>query len=80
MSSCDSDAQRKLGFGYLLGLGVEKDYVEAYAWFNLASVIDADSAKYRDELEKKMSPQQVAEAQKRTKVLRAEIEAKAGTK
>ena len=54
-------AQWNLGYSYDKGFGVEKDCVEAYAWFNLASVIDADSAKYRDELEKKMSPQQVAE-------------------
>lgn len=55
---------------------MEKDYAEAYAWYNLASKTDEDAAKNRDDLEKKMSPQQVADAQKRTKELRAQIEAK----
>ena len=50
---------------------MEKDYAEAYAWCNLASKTDKAAAKNRDTLEKKMSPQQVAEGQKRTKELRA---------
>ncbi len=70
-----AEAQYNLGFCYYHGEGVEKDYAEAYAWFNLASKTDKEAAKYRDLLEKKMSPQQVADAQKRTKELRAQIEA-----
>jgi TPR repeat protein len=68
-------AQRSLGIGYDAGIGVDKDYVEAYAWYNLASTMDKDAAKGRDAVEEKMSPQQVAAAQKRTKELRAIIEA-----
>ena len=71
-----ADAQFNLGNCYYAGDGVEKDYAEAYAWFNLASMTDKDAAGYRDALEKKMSPQQVGDAQKRTKELRALIEAK----
>ena len=69
-------AQCNLGVCYREGLGVEKDYSEAYAWFNLASKTDKDAANHRYELEKMMSPQQVGDAQKRTKELRALIEAK----
>ena len=71
-----AEAQTNLGFGYASGQGVEKDYAEAYAWYNIASKTSADAAKNRDDLEKIMSPQQVADAQKRTKELRAQIEAK----
>ena len=70
--------QFNLGSRYEEGEGVAKDYVEAYAWYNLASVTKNIVAEYRDDLEKKMTPQQVADAQKRTKELRVMIEAKAG--
>jgi hypothetical protein len=50
--------------------------VEAYAWFNLAAKTKENAAKNRDDLEKIMSPEQVAAAQKRTKELRTQIEAK----
>lgn len=74
----DDMAQNSLGWMYRNGEGVEEDYVEAYAWFNLAAT-DATTtlAEFsRDDLEKEMSPQQVGEAQKRTRELRALIEAK----
>ena len=69
-------AQHSLGVCYRNGQGVEKNYTEAYAWFNLASKTDKDAAAARDALEKTMSTQQVGDAQKRTKELRALIEAK----
>ena len=69
-------AQHALGFHYANGQGVEKDYAEAYAWFNLAAKTDTKAATLRDNLEKSMSPQRVGDAQKRTKELRAMIDAK----
>jgi hypothetical protein len=42
----------------------------------LAAKTKANAAKNRDDLEKIMSPEQVAAAQKRTKELRTQIEAK----
>ena len=49
--------------------GVPQDYVKAHMWFNLASVgapatSRFDYVGYRDELAKKMTPAQIAEAQK----------------
>jgi uncharacterized protein len=73
-------AQLSLGYAYHKGEGVEKDFVEAYAWWNLASTTEEKAAKNRDILEKTMSPQQVADAQKRTKELRGMIEANAKAK
>ena len=70
-------AQYDLGVCYKIGKGVEKDYVEAYAWCNLASATNKFAGKTRDDLEKEMSPQQIADAQKRTRELRAIVEAKA---
>lgn len=76
----DAMEQSYLGDCYANGLGVEKDYVEAYAWWNLGAKTGQDAAKARDELVKRMSPKKVADAQKRTKELRAIIDAKAAGK
>ena len=69
-------AQFYLGCSYYNGEGVEKDYAEAYAWLNLASKTGEQAAKARDGLDKTMSPQQIGDAQKRTKELRTQIEAR----
>jgi len=75
------DAQHKLGLMYSKGQGVRLDLVEAYKWLNLSAVsggkLDgalgdlvaqeyARWARHRDELEKKMTPEQIAEAQRRS--------------
>lgn len=72
----DAEAQFVLGVSHENGVGFEKDYAEAYAWFNLAAISFEEAAKALDLLEKKMSPQQVADAQKRTKEIKAMIGAK----
>ncbi len=75
----DAGYQTQLGSMYSDGQGVEKDFVEAYAWLNLAARVDEKSAKQRDSLELRMTPQQIADAQKRTKELRVAIETKKQT-
>ena len=66
--------QSNLGLMYAKGQGVEKDYVEGYAWSNISAAKgNDDAAKYRDALESIMSPQQIADAQKRTKELKTLI-------
>ena len=67
-----SSAHYILGECYRDGKGVDQNYSEAYAWFNLAKDTGCGSES-RDELEKLMSPQQVFEAQKRSKELRAQV-------
>ena len=53
-----------IGMQYKDGSSVPKDYVRAHMWLNIAS-IDTDYARpIRDNLEEKMTPQQIAEAQK----------------
>ena len=58
-------AQAALGASYFMGKGVPQDYVQAYLWSNLAS-INGDKAllKLRDAIEKRLTPAQVAEAQR----------------
>ena len=72
----DAATQFVLGLYYYSGKGTEKDYVEAYAWFNLAAQSSnaqtrKNAEKFRDAQEERLSPQQVTAAQKRTKELRA---------
>ena len=65
-----ADAQIALGFMYYFGHGVPQDYVQAHMWYSLAAERsspgeDRDQLiSYRDEVEAKMSPDQVAEAQR----------------
>jgi hypothetical protein len=65
----DADAQSNLGRMYWNGTGVPQDYVQAHKWFNLAAVrsqgaIHEDAVNSRDAVAAKMTPDQIAEAQK----------------
>ena len=72
-----AEAQFNLGYMYANGEGVGRDYVKAYIWANLAAAQGGDrvvkpeelvgggeSIKLKDWLRKKMTAEQVAEAQK----------------
>ena len=57
--------QHNLGAMYFNGQGVLQDYVQAHMWFNLSAVQgDANAATHRDVVAMKMTPAQLAEAQK----------------
>jgi TPR repeat protein len=59
------EAQIHLGVMYANGQGVSKDYVLAYMWSDLGAVAGDDTArKNRSDLATKMTPAQIAEAQK----------------
>ena len=66
----DAGAQINLGFMYNNGQGVTQDYVQAHLWFNLAAARlppgeGRDMAtRNRDKAAKRMTPAQVAEAQR----------------
>jgi uncharacterized protein len=66
------EAQFHLGLKYESGQGVEKDYVQAHMWLTLATSIkysgkDKKYAAMRDRVAAKMTPAQVAEAQRRVR-------------
>lgn len=67
-----------LDAGSLYLLGIKNSKKEGYAWLNLAAKTDASAARKLDDLEKQLSPQEIAEAQNRTKELRIEVESKSG--
>jgi len=59
------DAHAMLGAMYFMGEGVEADYVQSYLWFNLAAAQGHPIARSgKEAIEKKMTPEQIAEAQK----------------
>lgn len=78
----DATSQLELGRTFLSGVGVTQDYVQAYLWFNLAASksshfwdpdFDAaggeiEAARQRDTLAKRMTAEQVAEAQNLSRV------------
>ena len=79
--SGDVECQRVMGSRYQQGLGVPADYVEAYAWYNVCSASgDELAAKSRESLAQNMLADQIAAAQKRSRELLAEIEAKKAKK
>ena len=58
-------AQYNLGFMYADGQGVPQDYVQSHMWFNLAAAqSDANAVQNRDIIAAKMTPDQIAEAQR----------------
>ena len=62
---------------YSQGLGVPKDSVQAYRWYTLAASQGDDLAgKFKDHLEKSMSLEQLAEAQRLARARLAEMEQK----
>jgi len=59
-------AQHNLGYAYLNGQGIPQDYVEAYKWFTLAAADGNErSVRYRDKTKSHMTPEQIAEGNKR---------------
>ncbi len=54
-----------LGFLYSTGQGVPKDFVQAHFWFSVSAAQGSDaSRKSRERVAKKMTPAQIAEAQR----------------
>ena len=61
----DANAQYNLGVLYDNGLGVPQDKVRAYMWFALSAAQGKDgAAAFRDLIARRMTPAQIAEAQK----------------
>ena len=59
-----ASAQFNLGNMYNNGKGVTQDYIRAHMWFNLSAASgDADAVKNRDIVARKMTSQQMAQAQ-----------------
>ena len=50
---------------YFVGWGVPEDYVQAHMWLNLAAAKgQKNTAEIRDDVARKMTPAQIAAAQK----------------
>ncbi len=61
-----------LGLIYQDGRGVPQDYVEAHLWFNLAAAQSSGedrerNVNNRDDLAARMTPEQIADAQRRAR-------------
>jgi TPR repeat protein len=77
----DSECQRVMGVRYQQGIGVPVDLIEAYAWHNVCAASgDEQSAKAREAVAVAFSAEQVLAAQKRSRELLKDIEAKKAKK
>lgn len=64
----DASSQFMLGQLYAAGNGVLQDFVQAHLWYNLAAAGgNGRAAEARDELARRMTPTQVAEAQRQAR-------------
>jgi|GEM_PF-4448001 len=60
-----TQAQYNVGLMYWRGEGAPQDFVKAHMWLDLSAAQgDSDAKKYRDELAERMSPSQLAEAER----------------
>ena len=67
-----ADAQNNLGVMYANGEGVPQDNVTAHMWFNIAGANgDEDGRDNREKIERKMTPADISEAQKRARICMA---------
>ena len=70
----DEVAMYNLGVMYAKGDGVIQDDVEAYAWLNVAAAKGLKrAAEDRDHRKKSMTPEQIAEGQKRSREIMKSI-------
>lgn len=61
----DADGQYRLGVMFYRGDGVEKSNIEAHKWWNLAASHGSRAAgTMRDMIARRMTPQEIAEAQR----------------
>lgn len=61
----NANAQYTLGVFYDNGLGVPQDQIRSYMWFDLSAAQGRDgAAAFRDLIARRMTPGQIAEAQK----------------
>jgi uncharacterized protein len=62
----EAEAQVNLGTMFSEGQGATRNYIEAYVWFSRSAAQGNERAKSNlDIIEKRMTPTQIAEAQKR---------------
>ena len=69
------DAQRAVGTAYAYGLGVAKNPIEGYAWYNIAIANGNEDAKEKNIKEIELSPEQLIEAQSLSTEIYKRIEA-----
>lgn len=62
------DEMFSLGLDYSTGRGVPVDLVEAHKWLNLAAMVGSEEARLlRAEIARDMSPDEIADAQRRAR-------------
>jgi TonB family protein len=73
----DVAAQMQLGMLHMEGKGTKRNFIEAYKWFDIAAANGASgAAEQRDSLAQRMTPSQVAKAQKRSAAFKPKKESR----
>lgn len=73
-SSGDERAYGKLASMYLYGLGTEKNYQQAYVWFQMAHLIgEREAERFRDAASSMLSREELASAKQAAETQRIEL-------
>jgi TPR repeat protein len=68
-------AQNNIGLMFQSGMGMSQNFIEAYRWYNLAAAQgDGDAKKNRDEILRRMTPDQITQGQKLSREFRVQKE------
>lgn len=70
----NSGGQWNLGAAYFNGEGITQDRVQGLAWLTLAAASNANAVKSRDDVEKILNPNEIAQAQQLAARVKAEID------
>ena len=61
--SGNKDAPNNIGVMYMTGVGVRRDFVKACMWFNIAGKGDPGATSNKGFLKKRMTPEEIAQAE-----------------
>ncbi len=61
--SGNRDAPNNVGVIYMTGVGVRRDFMKAYMWFSIAGKSDPDARSNKGFLKKRLTPEEIAQAE-----------------
>ena len=61
--SGNKDAPNNIGVMYMTGVGIGRDYEKAYMWFSVAGKSDPDASNNKAFIKKKLTPDEIAQAE-----------------
>ena len=61
----NKDAPNNIGVLHMIGFGVPRSFEKAHTWFTIAGATDSEAIRNKNFVEKKLTPEQLAESKRR---------------